>query len=58
MTHTTSADIPHLVKILRQRLGRSQTKFPKHLGISFQTVNSWENGHNRPSPIVIKLIYH
>ena len=56
MTHTTSADIPHLVKILRQRLGRSQTKFAKHLGISFQTVNGWENGHYRPSPMAMKLI--
>lgn len=56
MTQTTSIDIPHLIKTLRERLGLSQTKFAKHLGISFQTVNGWENGHNRPSPMAMKLI--
>lgn len=56
MTQTTSADIPYLIKTLRHRLGLSQTKFAKHLGISFQTVNGWENGHYRPSPMAMKLI--
>lgn len=58
MKQTTSADIPHLIKTLRERLGLSQTKFAKHLGISFQTVNGWENGHYRPSPMAMKLIQH
>ena len=56
MAQTTSADIPYLIKTLRQRLGLSQTKFAKHLGISFQTVNGWENGHYRPYPMAMKLI--
>ena len=57
MTHNTSVNTPYLVKTLRQRLGLSQTKFAKHLGISFQTANNRENGHSRSSPIVIKSIY-
>ncbi len=45
-----------LVRHLRERLELSQVKFAQRLGVSFQTVNGWENGHHQPSRIAMKLI--
>ncbi len=56
MSSITSSDIPQLVRTLRLRLNLSQVKFAKRLGVAFQTVNSWENGHNKPSRMAMKLI--
>ena len=37
-----------MVKSARQKLGMSQQALAKELGVSFATVNRWENGHNDP----------
>jgi len=37
------------IKQLRQRLGMSQVKFAEFLGVSFASVNRWENRQTRPS---------
>jgi putative transcriptional regulator len=34
---------------LRQELGVSQEDFARQLGVSFATVNRWENGRHNPS---------
>jgi len=34
---------------LRQQLGVSQEKLARQLGVSFATVNRWENGYHTPS---------
>jgi putative transcriptional regulator len=39
------------VRALRRRLGMSQEKFAAEIGVSFSTVNRWENAHRRPSPL-------
>jgi len=44
------ADIPALVKGLRQLLGLTQKQFARELGVSFSTVNQWENARRRPQP--------
>ena len=37
------------IKTLRHRLILSQTEFAELLGVSFATVNRWENGHFDPT---------
>ncbi len=36
------------VKFARQKMGLSQTALAKELGVSFPTINRWENGHGEP----------
>lgn len=40
-----------LVKALRQRLGLTQEQFAHRLGVTFASVNRWENGQVTPSPL-------
>ena len=44
------------IRNLRKTLGLSQEKFAAKLGVSFSTVNRWENGHGKPSPLAMKRI--
>lgn len=50
------ADIPRLVRELRERMGLTQEKFAARLGVTFPTINRWENGRARPSPLALKQI--
>ncbi|MBD1903706.1 helix-turn-helix transcriptional regulator [Trichocoleus sp. DQ-A3] len=50
------SELTSLVRETRQRLGLSQTKFAQKLGVSFQSVNRWENGRTKPLPIALKQI--
>lgn len=34
-----------LIKALRKRLGDTQEAFAQRLGVSYVSVNRWENGH-------------
>ncbi len=47
-----------LVRETRQRLGLSQEKFALKLGVSFQSVNRWENRRTKPLPVALKQIEH
>lgn len=38
-----------LVAVIRHQLDLSQEDLARQLGVSFATVNRWENRHNRPS---------
>lgn len=48
--------IPALVKHLRDRLGLTQEQFAHEVGVTFSTVNQWENGHRRPQPFLLKRL--
>ncbi|MBD2095851.1 helix-turn-helix transcriptional regulator [Trichocoleus sp. FACHB-591] len=48
--------IGHIIRELRQQLKLSQEKFAAKLGVSFQTVNRWENNRTQPSPMALQLI--
>ena len=50
--------LAELVRETRQRLELSQTKFAAELGVSFQSVNRWENGRTKPLPVALKQIEH
>lgn len=45
-----------IIKDIRSRLGLSQTELAEQLGVSFATVNRWENGHCEPSQIALSTI--
>jgi len=49
-------DMPRLVRELRERTGLTQEKFAAKLGVTFPTINRWENGRARPSPLALKQI--
>ena len=44
-------DLPVLVKEVRRQLDISQEDLARKLGISFATVNRWENGQVKPSKL-------
>ncbi|MGI0484108.1 helix-turn-helix domain-containing protein [Pantanalinema rosaneae CENA516] len=46
----------NLVRETRQRLELSQARFAAKLGVSFQSINRWENGRTKPLPIALKQI--
>jgi transcriptional regulator with XRE-family HTH domain len=48
------ADIPRLVRELRERTGLTQEKFAAKLGVTFPTINRWENCRAKPSPLALK----
>jgi transcriptional regulator with XRE-family HTH domain len=49
-------DIPALVKSLRTHLGLTQEQFAHEVGVTFSTVNQWENGRRRPQPFLLKRL--
>lgn len=51
-----STDTRRLVRLLRERMGLTQEKFAARLGVTFPTINRWENGHTQPSPLALKQI--
>ena len=49
-------EISDLVRELRQRLGLTQEQFAAKLGVTFATINRWENQKSRPSRMAVMLI--
>ena len=47
-------NFPEQVKEVRRQLGLSQEGLAHALGVSFATVNRWENGKTTPSKLAIK----
>jgi transcriptional regulator with XRE-family HTH domain len=48
----TTTDFAALVRNLRDHLGLTQEQFAQELGVSFSTVNVWENGKREPLPFL------
>lgn len=46
------------VKNFRKKLGMSQEKLAKALGVSFATVNRWENSKTKPSKLAQNQFEH
>lgn len=55
---TTSIDIASELKRIRQVHGWSQEDLARELGVSFATVNRWENGKTKPSRLAQDKIKH
>ena len=53
----SAADVPSLVKSIRAARGLTQEALAREVGVTFSTVNSWENGRHRPIPaLVVRLL--
>ena len=53
---TLPADYPSRVKSIRERLDLTQVRFAERIGVSFATVNRWENGQTRPARLAWRQI--
>ncbi len=51
-----TGDIQALVKRVRERMGLTQEQFAREVGVTFSTVNLWENRHRRPQPYLLKRL--
>lgn len=51
-----SVDIPALIKALRKRLNLTQEQFAQRVGVTYSTVNHWENGKRTPMPFLVKRL--
>lgn len=49
-------DIPALVKELRERLHLTQEQFAHKVGVTYSTVNHWENGKRIPQPFLVRRL--
>lgn len=47
---------PEEIKEIRKQLNLSQEEFAKKLGVSFTSVNRWENGQTKPSKLARRQI--
>lgn len=60
--HASSKSVSHtqdhadLIVELRQRLGLTQEQFAARLGVTFPTVNRWENRRAKPSRLALQSI--
>ena len=45
-----------LIREVRDRLGLTQEKFAAKLGVTLPTINRWENGRTKPSPLAIQCL--
>ncbi len=45
-----------LVRELRKITGLTQEKFAARLGVTFPTINRWENDRAKPSPLALEKI--
>jgi putative transcriptional regulator len=44
------------IRDLRSKLGLTQEQFAAKVGVTFSTVNRWESGKSKPSPLALKMI--
>lgn len=42
------------IKRIREKLGLSQEALAHLIGVSFQTINRWERGIFKPSPLALE----
>lgn len=50
------SNMTRLVRELRRITGLTQEKFAARLGVTFPTINRWENGRTKPSPLALEKI--
>ena len=53
---TRKNDPSAMIREVRGRLGLTQEKFAARLGVTLPTINRWENGRTKPSPLAIQTL--
>lgn len=46
-------EVGKIIRELRLLTGLTQEQFAATLGVTFSTINRWENGHSKPSPLAL-----
>lgn len=46
------------IKKIRTKLGYSQEQLAREIGVSFATINRWENGKSEPRQIALNALEH
>lgn len=49
-------DVAALIKDLRRRLSLTQEQFAAKVGVTYGTINRWENAKRTPQPYLIKRL--
>lgn len=49
-------EVGKLIRELRLLTGLTQEQFAATLGVTYPTINRWENGHSKPSPLAMEKI--
>jgi len=50
------SDAAALVKELRRHLDLTQEQFAQKVGVTYSTVNHWENGKRAPQPFLLRRL--
>lgn len=53
MTKQADIGLSEMVKEMRAQLGLTQEQFAAKVGVTWSTVNRWENGRGKPSPLAL-----
>lgn len=53
---TKQPEIGQFIREVRLLTGLTQEQFAAAVGVTYPTVNRWENARAKPSPMAIKLI--
>jgi putative transcriptional regulator len=56
MSKIKEIELAMRIRELRSKLGLTQEQFAAKLGVTFSTVNRWENGKGKPSPLAMRQI--
>ncbi len=56
MSNSKLTAIAKKIRLLRSKLGLTQEQFAAKVGVTFSTVNRWESGKSRPSPLAMRQI--
>jgi predicted nucleotidyltransferase/DNA-binding XRE family transcriptional regulator len=51
-----ASDVAAFVRDLRRRLRLTQEQFAHRLGVTYSTVNHWENGRRLPQPFLVRRL--
>ena len=56
MASKKNAAVAEMIRKLRAKLGLTQEQFAARVGVTWSTVNRWENGRGKPSPLAMRQI--
>ena len=56
MSEAKNNELAEMIKELRRKLSLTQEQFAAEVGVTWSTVNRWENGRGRPSPLATRRI--
>ncbi len=56
MPKTEQNDLADKIRELRSKLGMTQEQFAAKVGVTFSTVNRWESGKSKTSPLAMRQI--